>query len=161
MRPITAFVTAAVVALSCAFVIAQAAPNFAGKWTLIPDPAAAQGPGFGGLGAEATIVQDAKTITIARPGFGGESMKTTHNLDGSDTKNSLSFNGNAFDQMSKVKIDGGKLTITTKFDGPNGPIESSMALSLDASGNMLVESTSPDFQGGGAPTTRKMSYKKN
>jgi hypothetical protein len=45
------------------------------------------------------------------------------------------------------------------FDG--NAVETTMTLSLDASGNLLVESTRPDFQGGGAPITTKMTYKKN
>ena len=36
-----------------------------------------------------------------------------------------------------------------------------MVMSLDPSGNLVVETTRPDFQGGGAPVTTKMSYKKN
>jgi hypothetical protein len=36
-----------------------------------------------------------------------------------------------------------------------------MTLSIDAAGNLLVESTRPDFQGGGGPITTKMTYKKN
>jgi hypothetical protein len=35
-----------------------------------------------------------------------------------------------------------------------------MAMSLDASGNLVVVSTRPDFQGGGAPVTTKAMYKK-
>jgi hypothetical protein len=44
------------------------------------------------------------------------------------------------------------------FDG--NPVQVSMKMSLDASGNLLVESTRPDFQGGGAPITTKTTYKK-
>jgi hypothetical protein len=36
-----------------------------------------------------------------------------------------------------------------------------MSMSLDPSGTLLVESTRPDFQGGGAPVTTKSTYKKN
>ena len=39
-------------------------------------------------------------------------------------------------------------------------VETSLVLSLDPSGNLVVESTRPDFQGGGAPITTKMTYKK-
>jgi hypothetical protein len=35
-----------------------------------------------------------------------------------------------------------------------------MAISLDASGNLVVVSTRPDFQDGGAPVTTKATYKK-
>jgi hypothetical protein len=36
-----------------------------------------------------------------------------------------------------------------------------MVMSVDAAGNLVVETTRPDFQGGGGPVTTKMSYKKN
>ena len=49
---------ATVVATLCLAAAASAqTPNFAGKWTLVPDPAATGGMG-GGLGQEATITQD-------------------------------------------------------------------------------------------------------
>jgi hypothetical protein len=50
-------------------------PNFAGKWTLVPDPAATGGMG-GGLGQEATITQDATSITIKRTTQMGEFTST-------------------------------------------------------------------------------------
>jgi hypothetical protein len=40
-------------------------------------------------------------------------------------------------------------------------VETSMVMSLDAGGNLNIESTRPDFQGGGAPITTKATYKKN
>jgi hypothetical protein len=64
MRRISAFVSAAAVVVACVQVLAQATPNFAGKWTLVPDantPQGGRGGGFGGgLGMDATVVQDAR-----------------------------------------------------------------------------------------------------
>jgi hypothetical protein len=57
---------AAVVVCMAAGVVAQTMPDFAGSWTLVPDPSAPDGPGFGGLGTAATIVQDVKTPPTAR-----------------------------------------------------------------------------------------------
>jgi hypothetical protein len=45
------------------------------------------------------------------------------------------------------------------FDG--NPIQMSTVMSLDPSGHLIIESTRPDFQGGGAPITTKATYKKN
>ena len=45
------------------------------------------------------------------------------------------------------------------FDGT--PVNVTMALSLDPSGNLIVVTTRPDFQGGGAPVTTKITYKKS
>jgi hypothetical protein len=155
---------AASVALGAAGVLAQAAPNFAGKWTLVPDATAPQGGGrgggFGGLGTAATIVQDDKTLTITRTTQAGE-LTSVYNLDGSDSRNTLNFNGNAFEQTSKVTRDGSALVITTTADFGGNVFETSMKLALDASGTLTLESTRPDFQGGGAPIVTKATYKKN
>ena len=139
---------------------AQAKPNFAAKWTMVVDPNAppAGGRGMRGLGQEATITQDAGTLTIVRTGPNGE-VKTVYNLDGSDSKNTMTFGGNSVDQISKAKWDGDKLVITTTSNFNGNAFETTMAFSLDASGNLVVDSTSPP-RGGGAPTTTHMTYKK-
>jgi hypothetical protein len=134
-------------------------PNFAGKWTAVPDASSAGG-GRGGLGQEAVIKQDEKTLTITRTTQMGE-FTSTYNLDGSESKNTLNFQGNAIEQLSKAKWNGGKLTVDTSMSFDGNPVQLSMTLALDASGNLIVESTRPDFQGGGAPVTTKTTYKKN
>ncbi|HEU4938283.1 MAG TPA: hypothetical protein VFT39_17620 [Vicinamibacterales bacterium] len=139
---------------------AQAPPNFAGKWTLVPDPNAQPGMG-GGLGMEATITQDASTMTITRTTQIG-TFTSNYKLDGSESRNVLNMQGNSVDQVSTAKWDGGKLGVNTKMDFGGNLVEIKMVMSLDpSSGNLLVESTRPDFQGGGAPITTKMAYKKN
>jgi hypothetical protein len=142
-------------------VIAQTPPSFAGKWTLVPDASAPAGGGrgMGGLGQTATITQDANTLTITRTTQMGE-ITSTYKLDGSESKNTLNMQGNSIDQLSVAKWDAGKLKINTKMDFQGNPVETSLVLSLDASGNLVAESTRPDFQGGGAPITTKMTYKK-
>lgn len=148
-------VTALAVFLLAATASAQT-PDFAGKWILVPGTTA--GPG-GGLGTEATITQDATSITIKRTSQMGE-FTTTYKLDGSESKNTLNFQGNAIDQVSKTKWEGGTLLVDTTMTFDGNPVQVSMKMSLDPSGNLLVESTRPDFQGGGAPVTTKATYKK-
>jgi hypothetical protein len=84
-------------------VSAQAKPSFAGAWTVVVDPNAAPAPGRGGgrggLGQAATIAQDAKTLTVTRTTQNGE-VKTVYNLDGTDSKNTMTFGGNAVEQTS-------------------------------------------------------------
>ncbi len=133
-------------------------PSFAGKWTLVPDPNAAGG--FAGLGDSVAIVQDAATLTMTRSTQMGE-LKMTYKLDGSESKNSLNIGGNSVDQVSKAKWDGGKLTINTSMNFAGTAVDIVTVLSLDASGNLLVVRTAPDFQGGGQPVTTKSSYKKS
>lgn len=150
---------AAAVVMMAAMLSAQAAPDFAGKWTLEPDPSA-EGGGRGGLGQSATIVQDASTITVTRTSQMGE-FTSKYNLDGSESKNTFNFNGTAVEQLSKAKWDAGKLLVNTTMNFEGDAVATSMIISLDAAGHLIVESTRPDFQGGGAPITTKATYKKN
>ena len=153
--------TAVALVLASSMAIAQAPPNFAGKWTVVPDPNAAGGRGgmAGGLGQEATITQDATTLTIVRTTQMG-TFTSAYKLDGSESRNTLNMQGNTVDQLSIAKWDGGKLRVNTKMDFGGNVVETSMVMSLDSTGNLVVESTRPDFQGGGAPITTKMTYKK-
>jgi hypothetical protein len=162
MRHTAAIVATAAAVILNATLLAQAPPSFAGKWTLVadPNPAAGGGRGGAGMGQETAIEQDATSITITRTSQMGE-FKTTHKLDGSESKNTLSFGGNSIDQLSKAKWDGGKLTITTSMNFNGTPVETVMALSLDPSGNLVIETTRPDMQGGGQPITTKATYKKS
>ena len=137
--------------------IAQQTPNFAGKWTVIPDPSGAGGPGA--LGASAVIKQDAASMTVTRTTSMGE-FTSTYKLDGSESKNTLNFQGNAIEQVSKTKWDGGTLRIDTSMSFNGNPVQLTLSLSLDASGNLVAVSTRPDFQGGSAPITTKTTYKK-
>ena len=166
MRRAAVLAGTAALVLSTVAVFAQAKPNFAGKWTMIADPAApaaggGRGGGFGGgLGASATIAQDEKTLTVTREVQGAD-VKAVYNLDGSDSKNTMTIGGNAMDQVSKAKWDGNKLVITTTINFGGNAAELSTTYSLDATGNLVVETTRPDFQGGGAPVTVKVTYKKS
>jgi hypothetical protein len=143
-------------------VFAQGKTNFAGKWTLVPDPNAAAGGGGrggrgGGLGQAFTATQDDKTLTVVtnNPQIG--EIKAVYNLDGSETKNPLSFGGQTVERTSKVKWDGAKLIITSTSNFQGNAAETTQIWSLDAAGTLSVESTS-NF--GGSPTTTKAQYKK-
>ena len=144
---------------------AQAKTNFAGKWTLVPDPNAAagggggrggRGGGFGGLGQGGSIEQNDKTITVTTTTQAGE-VKSVYNLDGSDSKNTMTFGTNSIERVSKAKWDGAKLVITTTTNFQGNPSESTQTWSVDGTGNLVIESTS-NF--GGNATTTKTTYKK-
>jgi len=143
--------------------MAQSKPSFAGKWTLVPDPnapAAGGGRGrggFGGLGQEFTAAQDDKTLTVTTNNPQMGEMKSVYNLDGSETKNPLTFGGNTVDRVSKGKWDGAKFVITTTSNFNGNAIASTQTWMLDGAGNLVVESTS-NFQG--TPATTKATYKK-
>lgn len=154
MKPAQLTSTLALALLLAMTAVAQQTPNFAGKWTVIPDPAATAGPG-----GSAVIKQDATSITITRSTQMGE-FTSTYKLDGSESRNTLNFQGNAIDQISTAKWDGGTLKIDTKMSFDGNPVQLAMALSLDPSGNLVVVTTRPDFQGGGTPVTTKTTYRK-
>jgi hypothetical protein len=145
-------------------VSAQAKPNFTGKWVQSdPDPAAAAaggrgGRGGGGWGTNPSITQDATSLTVEYMGGGQNpaAQKFTVKLDGSDSKNSQNFGGNAMESVSKAKWDGNKLVITTSQEFNGNKFETTRALSLEG-GNLVVETTSAAR---GTPTTTKVTYKK-
>ena len=163
----SALVVTALLAFSVA---AQSPPSFAGKWSAVPDPAGRHADrqraggagggrgGFGGIGQSATITQDAASMTIVRTTQMGE-FTSVYKLDGSESKNTLNIQGNAVEQLSTAKWDAGKLIVVTKMSFDGNPVEVSMTMALDPSGNLLVETTRPDFQSG-APVTTKTTYKK-
>ncbi len=162
MRRTALFLSVAALTLASTTAIHAQAANFAGTWTMVPDPNAAGGGGRGGrggLGQEVTIAQDAKTLTITRTTQAGE-VKSVYNLDGSDSKNTMSMGGNSVDQMSQAKWDGSKLVINSSMPMGDTERKTSMTLSLDSSGSLVVESTSPG-RGGGDPVTRTSTYKKS
>jgi hypothetical protein len=143
-----------------ASVSAQSKPNFAGKWTMVPESVAAAGATGrgGGLGQEFTAVQDEKTLTVTSNNSQLGEVKSVYNLDGSESKNPINFGGQTVDRASKVKWDGAKLVITTTISFNGTPAETTQSWMLDASGNLVVE-TSSNFTG--TPTTTKATYKKN
>ena len=161
MRRVSLTVVVLAAIVFTANVTTQTPPSFAGKWTQVPDASApgGGGRGFGGLGQSATIVQDDATLTITRSTQAGE-FTTTYKLDGSESKNTLNFQGNPIEQLSKAKWDGAKLIVNTSMNFGGNPVDVSMTMVLDPSGSLIVETTRPDFQGGGAPITTKSTYKK-
>lgn len=162
MKRVTGILGALALVAASVSVFAQAKPNFTGKWTLVPDPNAAAGGGGRGRGmgaaAEMNATQNDKTlVVVSTTGQMGE-QKQTYNLDGSETKNPITFNGNTVERTSKAKWDGNKLVLTTTSNFNGNTIETTQSWSLDASGGLVVETTS-NF--GGNPTTTKATYKKS
>jgi hypothetical protein len=137
---------------------AQDKPNFAGTWTLCPEPTADGGVAGGGLGQIATITQDAKTLTLTRTTQAGE-IKAVYNLDGSDSKNMVNMRGGQVEQVSKATWESNKLTISTNFTVGENAITTTQSFSLDASGQ-LIHTTSRMARGGAAPATLTSKYTK-
>ena len=134
-------------------VAAQEKPNFAGTWKLAGAPA----DPF--TAPQMVVVQDAKTITVTATSQMGE-IKTPFNLDGTQVRAPLEFNGQSFDRVTTAAWTGSKLVLTTKSEFNGQSFETKLIWTLNTDGTLLVESTRPDFQGGGGPVTGKATYKK-
>ena len=165
----------AVAIVSVAFaagVLAQAKPDFSGKWVMDPASAPAPppggapgGPGGGrgggrggaGFGQEFTATQDAAALTITRM-QGDQTVTAVYKLDGSESKNMVAGRGGQQEQVSKAAWEGNKLSITTTVNFGGNNVEQKRVLSIEA-GNLVIEQTAPG-RDGGPPTTTKLVYKK-
>jgi hypothetical protein len=147
-------VAAVVLVLSGLSVAAQDKPNFAGTWKLT-----SEGGGDPFTSPEMVVTQDAKLMTVTTSSQMGE-IKTSYNVDGTEGSSPLDFAGNSIPRTTKLAWEGSKLVMTTKADFGGMPFETKAVWTLDASGTLQVETTRPDFQGGGGPVTTKGSYKK-
>lgn len=138
----------------------QAKPNFAGKWAIVPDAAAGAGGGMM-TPAAMTVTQDDKALVVTSTSAQMGEMKTPYNLDGTEAKAPIDFQGNSLDRVTKSKWDGNKLALTATSNFNGQAFEVVQVWSLGADGSLLIETTRPDFQGGGAPVTTKATYKKS
>jgi len=132
---------------------AQDKPDFTGTWKLVGEAADMFTPGQIGVAKDATL------LTVTTTGQMGE-FKTTYKLDGTAGSSPLDFGGNVMDRTTKMTWNENKLTLTATGDMGNGPFEVKSVVSAGPDGTMIVETTFPDFQGGGGPTTTKATYKK-
>lgn len=163
------FLASAAALLVAGTALAQAKPNFSGKWTILPDSAAVQQQGvspgggeMGGLGSEATITQDEKTITVKRmtPNMG--ELVSVFNLDGSETYSNVNVQGQQIPLTMKTRWENGKLITSTWANVGNGQqIEIILNFSLDAKGNLVTEHTMPAMGNGMNGGTLVTKYKKN
>jgi hypothetical protein len=134
---------------------AQDKPSFAGTWKLA-DPA--QPEMF--MASQLVVGQDATEMTVTATSQMGE-FKTIYKLDGSMGRSPIDFNGQTIDRATKAAWNGSTLTLWTTSEMNGQTIEFKSVLSLNADGALMVVSTFPDFQGGGAPITQKAIYKKS
>ena len=161
----TLLASAAAIAIVSSSALAQAHPSFAGKWTILPDTAVVlQGmsPGggeAGGLGGEATITQDDKTLTVKRmtPTMG--ELTSVFNLDGTETYATVNVQGQSIPLTMKTRWEGKKL-ITSTWVNVGQPLEIILNFSLDDKGNLVTEHVVPSFGNGMSGGTIVSKYKK-
>ena len=155
------FVLVALLAVALAvpsMAMAQAKPNFTGKWVQDmekSDPAGGGGGGRGPAGPQTlTYTQTAADLTIEREGPNGVT-KTVYKLDGSDSVNA---GGRGGDVTSKTAWEGNKLV--TKYSRTMG--EATVAVtetrSIEADGTLVVVTAQKGGPNG--DTSRKVVFKK-
>src|SRR5215467_4947198 len=142
-----------VVMLMAAAVGAQDKPDFTGTWKLAGDAPDQFTP------TQIVVAKDATLLTVTITGQMGE-FKTTYKLDGTAGSSPLDFQGNMIDRTTKMTWNENKLTLTAASDMGGQAFEVKSVVSSGPEGAMVVETTFPDFQGGGGPITSKASYKK-
>ena len=168
------------VALFAVTVMAQAKPDFSGRWTSEPEtkttesgsgPSTARTGDMGsGWGTNPTITQTENRLTVEYMFFARGDMQPplrfVYALDGTETKNSVMLGRGIQTQTSKTAWEGNKLIITTThaFENPtNGqPMKSEVrqTLTLASPTQLIVETTRSGVLGGPSTTTRTI-YKKN
>lgn len=158
MRRTSLLMSAAAVLFASTSALAQAKPNFSGKWTIIPDTAQVQlqgisagGPEMGGLGAEGKIEMTDKTLTVTRPTPNMGEFTSIFNLDGTETYSSVNVGGQQIPLTMKTRWDGNKL-ITSTWANVGQMIEIILNLSLDDKGNLVTEHVLPAMGNGGGGT---------
>ena len=168
------------VVLFAVTVMAQAKPDFSGRWTSESEakttepgsgPSAARAGDMGsGWGTNPTITQTAERLTVEYMFFARGDMqpplKFVYALDGTEMKNSVMLGRGIQMQTSKTTWEGDKLIISTthSFENPaNGqPMksEAKQTLTLASPTQLIIETTRSGVLGGPAATTRTV-YKKS
>lgn len=160
----TSLLMSAAAMLFASNALAQAKPNFSGKWTLIPDTAQVQlqgvsagGGEMGGLSTEAKIVMDGKALSVTRSTTNMGEITSVFNLDGTETYGNVNVQGQQIPLTFKARWEGNKL-ITSTWANVGQMIEIILNFSFDEKGNLLTEHIVPDMGQGGGKLMSK--YKK-
>lgn len=146
MRRVQWILAAVVITSFATFAVAQSKPDFSGRWTTDPDPAAAatappappragappaatgqRGGGRGdmgsGWGSTIAITQDAARLTVEYAFFGRGDMQPplrfVYALDGSETRNSVMMGRGIQQSASTAAWQGNTLVITTMHTFPD------------------------------------------
>lgn len=149
---IVSIVPAAVILASLA-AAAQDKPDFTGTWKLSGEAPTPFTP------TQIVITKDATLLTVTTTGEMGE-FRTNYKLDGTPGPSPMEFQGNRIDRTTRATWNESRLTLSSTSDMNGQTLEFKSVLSRGADGTMIIETTVPDFQGGGAPITTKATYKK-
>lgn len=138
-RLVPAFFALATLATLVAPLRAQTHPDFSGKWEL--DPKSIEGAnGMGPVSMTLTVTQDPKTIKVvqaAKTSMGDQAATTVYNLDGSESKNTVSNGGMSVDLTSTSSWEGSVFVILTKGEVQGQALTTNERWSLAADGKTL------------------------
>jgi len=118
---------------------AQTHPDFSGKWEL--DPKSIEGaPAGGQVSMTLTVTQDPKIIKVAQQAktpMGENSTTTSYNVDGSESKNTVSNGGTSVELTSTGSWDGPVFVVVTKGEVQGQPVTYTERWSLGPDGKTL------------------------
>ena len=146
---------------------AQARPAFSGEWVRVDSaPArpttAATGDGAfrvgdmgSGWGSPLTIRQTGDTLIVEYVHFSTydlqPKLRYTFSLNGDESVNRITIGHGESVQRSRVRWEGNSLVISTLHPTPpevgKSPTETRQALTLDADGRLVIETTRPAARG--------------
>jgi hypothetical protein len=131
--------------------VVQQRPNFSGRWVIVSPKE--------GAGQEQLVTQDDKTLTTEHGSSGG-GHKMVYQLDGIERRLALPSHGSEITILARASWDAGRIVITSDASYPNGMrTRSTDTWSMDAQGQLVIDST--ETGPGGAPgPTMKIIYAK-
>jgi hypothetical protein len=130
----------------------QQKPNFSGRWVVVSPKE--------GAGKEQIVTQDDKTLTTER-GSGRGGPKMTYQLDGVQRRLALPAQGADITILAKASWVAGRIVITSDESYPTGQrIHHTDTWSLDAQGQLIIDSTETGPNGAPGPTMKIVYTKK-
>lgn len=157
---------------------AQQRPEFSGVWTAVPSPNAAAaaaplptgdaafpvGEMGSGWGSPLTITQNANRLTVTYEFFVPYDLEPpltfTFNLDGSESRNTVTMGQGVQVQRATARWSGNTLVLSTHHalpwpnDGAPQTVEVRQSLTIEVAGTLVVETMRAGALGGPATTTR-------
>lgn len=135
---------------------AQTHPDFTGTWVMDAKTAPA-----GLTSMTMTVKQDAKTINVETDvgtAMGAQKITNVFNLDGSDSKNSMSGPGGTVETVSTVSWDGPIMVVATKASMQGQEITQNEKWALGGDGKTLTLDRVVGF--GGQNMSIKLAFNK-
>ena len=121
---------------------AQGVPDFSGSWSLSPGSVVRErNLAAGEVGTMSAPMGHLKiTQTGGLLALSGGRLTAVYRLDGTPTKNQFKMGDKLMPATGRARWEGGRLFLTSGLDGAHDQRQSTIILSFDERGNMVVES---------------------